>query len=494
MTASFSSKRKSLFLITLFLWMLIGVGCAVAPIVTSDGEQELGVKMAKEVEKSMGLYDAPELVEYVKKLGRRLSEHSPRQDVSYAFQVVDTAAPNAFALPGGYIYVSRGLLVLVNDEEELAGVLAHEIAHVASRHHAKSTGMSVITSPLRIGTGIVGAATGIVAPTIGGAIADVGEVTSELFIAPYSREQEREADREGQEIAAQAGYAPEGLSRFLQTLDRDEALHSGEPRSYSFFASHPALRKRVTSTAERAEGINVAQGKPIAEDRADLLSRLEGLIVGDNPALGLFQGRRFFHPNLDFSLLFPSQWDTLNTPQSVVGQAPNKDAVITVQMVGWGEDPYSVAKALGKTMEIDLLENSESTRINGLPAIRNKIGLDSAEGAMGLDMTWLAHQGRVYQITGVTSLKDFSAFQDTFFETAHTFRPLSNAERANIKVARLSVAKAREDETLGALIDQTGGIWSSAETAVANGIEEDEALLEGQLIKVAIERAYGRSR
>ncbi len=494
MTANFSNKGNSLFLITLFLWMLIGVGCAVAPIVTSEGEQELGVKMAKEVEQAMGLYDAPELVKYVKTLGRRLSEHSPRQDVSYAFHLVDMVEPNAFALPGGYIYVSRGLLALVNEEEELAGVLAHEIAHVASRHHAKSTGMSVITSPLRIGTGIVGAATGIVAPRIGGAIAGVGKATSALLIAPYGREQEREADREGQEIAAQAGYAPEGLSRFLKTLDRDEALHSDEPRRYSFFATHPALRERVTSTAERAEGINVAQGKPVAEDRADLLSRLEGLIVGDNPALGLFQGRRFFHPGLDFSFLFPSQWETSNTPKSVLGQAPNEDAIIMVQTVGWGEDPYPVVKALGKTMEIDLLEESESTRINGLPAIRNKIVLDSTEGTMGLDMTWIAHRGRVFQITGVCSPKDFSAFQETFFETANTFQALSYAERANIKVARLSVVKARETETLGALIEQTGGLWSSAETAVANGIEEDEELSEGQLIKVPIEKPYRRAR
>ena len=494
MTASFSRRRNSLFLLTLFLWILISVGCAVAPMVTSEGEQELGVKLAKEVERTMGLYDAPELVKYVEKLGRRLSEQSPRQDVSYAFHVVDMAEPNAFALPGGYIYVSRGLLAFVNDEEELAGVLAHEIAHVASRHHAKSTGMSVITSPLRIGTGIVGAATGIVAPRIGGVIAGVGEVTSALLTSPYSREQEREADRKGQEIAAQAGYAPEGLSRFLETLNRDEALHSGESRRYSFFATHPEMHKRVTSTAERAERIRVAQGKPIAKDRADLLFRLEGLIVGENPALGIFQGRRFLHPELDFTFLFPSQWEALNTPQFVVGQAPKKDAVITIQMVGWGEDPYLVVKALGKTLEIDLLKESESTHINGLPAIRNKIALDSAAGTMGLDMTWIAHQGRVYQLTGVTSLNDFSAFQEAFFEAANTFRPLSSADRANIQVARLSVIEAREAETLEAFIEQTGSVWSSAETAVANGIEEHQALSKGQLIKVPIETPYQRAR
>ncbi|MFB3114743.1 MAG: M48 family metalloprotease, partial [Nitrospirales bacterium] len=182
-------------------------GCAVNPVsgrsevvlVSAEKEKELGAQEAKKVEKTMGLVNDPEIVAYVKTVGRRLAIHSPRKDVNYTFQIVDMGEPNAFALPGGYVYVSRGLLVLVNSEDELAGVMGHEIGHVAGRHAVQRITRVAATSPLRIITGLAGAAVDIVAPDVGTAIADVGQAASALIIAPYSRDQEREADRVGQE-------------------------------------------------------------------------------------------------------------------------------------------------------------------------------------------------------------------------------------------------------------------------------------------------------
>ena len=147
-------------------------GCAVNPVsgksevalISAEEEQELGAQEAEKVKQSMGLIDDPEILAYVKAVGRRLAEHSPRKDVDYTFHIVDMEVPNAFALPGGYVYVSRGLLVLVNSEDELAGVMGHEIGHVAGRHAVQRVTRSVATSPFRIVTGIAGAAASIVAP------------------------------------------------------------------------------------------------------------------------------------------------------------------------------------------------------------------------------------------------------------------------------------------------------------------------------------------
>ena len=197
-----------IYLLTFFL-----NGCAVNPVtgksevalISAEEEQELGTQEADKVKKSMGLIDDPEIVAYVKAVGRRLAEHSPRKDVDYTFHIVDMEVPNAFALPGGYVYVSRGLLVLVNSEDELAGVMGHEIGHVAGRHAVQRVTRSVATSPFRIATGIAGAAASIVAPRVGNTIAGVGQVASAMVIAPYSRDQEREADRVGQEMAAKRG-------------------------------------------------------------------------------------------------------------------------------------------------------------------------------------------------------------------------------------------------------------------------------------------------
>jgi len=205
------SSRQMILPVLLGMYLLAFFlsGCAVNPVsgrpeavlISAEEERELGAQEAKNVEKTMGLVVDPEIVAYVKTLGSRLAEQSPRQDVHYTFQIVDMEAPNAFALPGGYVYVSRGLLVLVNSEDELAGVMGHEIGHVAGRHAVQRITRVAATSPLRIATGIAGAAVSIVTPRVGTAIADVGQVATALVIAPYSRDQEREADRVGQEIA-----------------------------------------------------------------------------------------------------------------------------------------------------------------------------------------------------------------------------------------------------------------------------------------------------
>lgn len=170
-------NANDICVLLIVVWLIfLSAGCATSPVMTPDKERAIGAEQARNVEQVMGLVEDPKLVRYLQALGRRLVVHSPPRDLSYTFYAVDMVEPNAFALPGGYIFVSRGLLALVNEEDQLAGVLAHEIAHVTSRHHAKSAGMSVITSPFRIATGIVGAATGIVAPRIGGAIAGVGQI------------------------------------------------------------------------------------------------------------------------------------------------------------------------------------------------------------------------------------------------------------------------------------------------------------------------------
>src|SRR6185369_12916072 len=198
------------------LLLVIGGGCAVNPVsgrpevtlVSEAKEQELGDAEAKNVAATMGLVDDPRLTGYVRAIGDRLAKFSPRTDVAYTFYIVDMPEPNAFALPGGYVYVSRGLLALTNSEDELAGVLGHEIAHVAARHAVRRVTRA---APLAIVTGLGAALTGIVSPTLGDLVGGVGGFAGALVLAPYSRGQENEADRLGQEFSAAAGWDPAGL-------------------------------------------------------------------------------------------------------------------------------------------------------------------------------------------------------------------------------------------------------------------------------------------
>ncbi|HZE89561.1 MAG TPA: M48 family metalloprotease [Verrucomicrobiae bacterium] len=199
------------------LALTLGGACARNPVsgrpemtlVSEAKERELGEAEARRVAETMGILEDPALSAYVRAVGERLAQFSPRTDVTYTFQIVDMEEPNAFALPGGPVYVSRGLLVLTNSEDELAGVLGHEIGHVAARHAVRRVTRA---APLAVVTGLGAAVTSIVSPMLGDLVGGIGGVAGAFVLAPYSREQEREADRIGQELAGAAGWDPAGLS------------------------------------------------------------------------------------------------------------------------------------------------------------------------------------------------------------------------------------------------------------------------------------------
>ncbi|MCP5069568.1 MAG: M48 family metalloprotease, partial [bacterium] len=257
----------------------------------------------------MGLVDDPELSAYVRAIGARLAANSPRQDTKYEFRVVDMPEANAFALPGGYIYVSRGLLTLCNSEEELANVMGHEVGHVAARHSAqretRAAGAGLLTA---LGTILAGAYGGAeAAQTVG----QIGQVAGAGLIASYGRDQERQADSVGQRLSARSGWDPHQMSTFLRTLEADGRLAHGN-RAPSFFDSHPATPERVGNTAALAGTLVRAATPPIARNRADFLRRIRGIMVGPNPAEGVVDGSSFLHVGMDFRMKFPDGWNVQN--------------------------------------------------------------------------------------------------------------------------------------------------------------------------------------
>ena len=476
----------------------IAAGCAVNPVsgrsevavLTADEERELGAEEAKKVESGMGLVADPALVTYVQAVGGRVAKQSPRQDVSYTFKVVNQADPNAFALPNGNIYVSRGLLALANSEDELAGVLAHEVVHVAARHTVRSANVAAATSPLRIATGIAGVAAGIITPRVGEGIMGLGETATEAFMAPYGRSQEREADDVGVGLAARAGYDPGGLPSILQALEREEALRRSGPSRQSFFDTHPATPERVRETERRASALRPEPGTPVVKTHGDFLARLDGLLVGDDPADGTFLGSRFFHPMLGITLQFPAEWQTRNTPRAAVGHTQDKEAVLLLTVAGKGEDPVQVARDAERAAGAPLLERATTLEINGLRAVRSVVAADGARGPTTLDFTWIAHGGIVYRIVGVSATRRYGAYRPLFDQTVSSFRAMRPADVAQIRETRLRVAPARAGERPAELARRTGSVWSADEIAVVNGLAADARLVAGQLIKVAIPEPY----
>jgi predicted Zn-dependent protease len=496
---AFSSAGRraatALLVSALTTWALVAAGCARNPVsgrpevvlVSAAQERKIGQEESKKVEAQMGLVTDAKLSGYIQQIGRRLAEHSPRQDVEYRFHVVDAPEPNAFALPGGYVYVSRGLLALANTEDELAGAIGHEIGHVAARHHVRQ---ATIATPFAIILGLPAAIVGTVSQTLGSVIAAPGKLTGGLVLARHSRNHEREADRIGMEMSASAGWDPAALSSILHTLEREDELSRGEPRRPDFFDSHPPMPERVESTAQRAATVARAPARPIAADRKALLDRLEGLLVGANPAGGVFAGEDFLHPELDFALSFPSDWKTDNQPEFVVAIPPEGDGktAIVLGLIGEGDDPVEGARA--DELDERLLEELEQVEINGLRAAR----VVSEKRGSGFDLTWIAHGGHVYRIASVSPASEFARHRDRFRDVARSFRPLRDADRATIRESRLRIRPGRQGESLAVFLQRTGGTWSAEEAAIANGLENGARLDRGELLKVPISQRYTPQR
>lgn len=482
-------------LIVPLLCLVAGIwaGCSVNPVsglpevtlVSAKQEQEIGDEEAKKVAEQMGLLDDNEFAPYLTQLGQRLAEQSPRKDVGYQFHVVGMVEPNAFALPGGYVYVTRGLLTLVNSEDELAGVVGHEIGHVAARHTVQKISRQ---GPFALLTNLVAGITGLVSPLVGSIIGGAGEFAQSLVFSPYSRSQESEADRVGQEMAANAGWDPAALSAFLSTLERDVELMSKGARKPSFFDSHPATPDRVAKTAEHAKELKRASRPPISASHEVFLARLDGLVVGQRAANGIVEGQTFRHPDFNFLVQFPEKWQVENSPQKILAAAPDGEAAVVLGAAAEGNDPLDGARAVEKaTKSTDIVSKTEPVTINGLSAAHTQI---EADGKVKLDITWIAHGGLIYQVVGLAPTKKFDTLETVFRSVAHSFRPLSATERANIKEKRIRLVKAHAGESIEALASRAHSAWKTEEVAVVNGLKSTAQLREGQVLKVAVEEPY----
>jgi predicted Zn-dependent protease len=471
--------------------------CATNPVtgrrelllMSAQREAQLGERMAAQVADEMGLVESPALTGYVEAIGKRLASHSPRRDVVYRFAIADMREPNAFALPGGYVYVSRGLLAIANSEAELANVIGHEIGHVAARHAAQRETRA-------LGVGVLAALGTVAAAAVGGesaaqGAAQIGQVAGAGLIASYSRDQERQADEVGQKLAAQAGWDPAAMASFLRTLGRDAELRSGEPRRPSFLDSHPMTRERVRDTAARADSLRVSTAAPIVASRSAFYSRLANLLVGPDPEQGVFREERFLHPALGFAIDFPRGWETQNAREAVAARAPEGDATLLLQVQGESGDPTAAAQRFAEENRLRL-QDDERERIGGLWTYRARAELQTEEGPAMAEWTWIAHPRAMFRLVGLAPPDRFGHYEGAFRAAARSFRALGDRERRGITELRLRVARAHAGETLSALSRRTGNAWSVEETAIANGITAEERLDGGQPVKIAVEVPFRR--
>lgn len=434
---------------------------------TEYQDRDVGEDAAASVRAQMGILDDPALSGYVKELGRRLVRHAPRRAFEYQFDIIDQAEPNAFALPGGQIFISRGLLTLANTEDELAGVMGHEIIHAANRHASAQQEMQRRQNPLSM-------------PYI-----KMGR------IAAYGRENERDADNGGQIIAARAGFDPMGLSTFLESLGQVERLQIGHSRLPGFFDTHPGTIERAATTAAHARELGVGSMRPervrTPEKRAAYVPRIDGLALGVRPSEGVFRGSTFLHADMNFHLRFPNGWRLSNTHKAVGAQSPKLDAVIFLEVDGPGDDPQAAAERFvaqrGEQMKLEV-KKAGPVKLGEIDGYRIEAEAFTGTNVTAM-ITFVPYSGVMFRLVGAAPRLAAQRYLGRFRNAARTFGPLTDEERASIHGIHASVVTAGPGEDLPTLAGRVGNVWNPSQTGVLNGYPSDVRFEGGEIVKIA---------
>lgn len=432
-------------------------------LLTSADDVRAGTESAQQVAAEVGLLEDPALVAYVDGIGRKLLRALPRRDFAYHFAIVDVMEPNAFALPGGFIYVSRGLLALVDDEDELACVLGHEIVHVAHRHAAQQQEVARRQSPLSL------------------------PMSRAATLAAYGRDMEREADAVGQRLCAAAGYDPKAMATFMRRLDQRERLLIGTPRAPTFLDTHPGTRERASIDSVRAGEMRWTRDPALGDVRRRYLDRIDGLVLGDRPETGIFLGELFVHPGLDFEITFPKGWLPQNTNRAVGAVAPRREAAVFLA----GDLPKgeleAVADEFARKARAEFgveLKSKQRVRLGTIDAVRYAFQGGNGPFAVAAEVTFFPFAGATWRMVAVAPLAARDRYFATILVSTRSFGPLRPENRARIELRRLRIVATRPGEDVVALGARTGCILDPARRALLNGLLGNETFAGGELMKI----------
>jgi len=457
--------------------------CATNPVsghpqfmLLSEGdEMKLGEKTDKQVMSQYGVYDDPKLVAYVEDMCRRLGKLSHRPELPYRLKVLDAPVVNAFAVPGGYVYFTRGILAALSSEAEMAGIMGHEIGHITARHSAQQYSRAQVA---QLGLGI-GAMLGPPGRIVSG-LAQIG--VGMLFLG-FSRENEREADDLGVEYSSRAGYDAREMARFFETLER---MNPGSDRSGlpGWFSTHPSPEDREgavrRAAAEWRRKLGMSDPK-IGRDA--YLKHIDGLIYGENPREGYWEKDTFYHPDLQFRFPVPPGWKTKNTRAMVQMVSEKEDAAILFTLSS-AAPPEAAAKKFVKDAGATVIE-SGARQVGGLPAHWVTSRIAAQQGVIQLRSCFILFQGKVYEFHGLTAQERFGDYRQAFERTMAGFGRITSRDILEVQPDRIRVRSARQAGSLRKALSGLGVAGDDMEKiAILNGMHPEDPVQAGVLIKV----------
>ncbi len=474
------SRRRLAAPASLFLLSLLGglQGCAVNPatgerqlvLISEYREIEMGREADPQIVASLGLLDDSEWQAYVQRLGETMALRSERPGLPWTFRVLEDPVVNAFALPGGFIYVTRGILTHFTSEAEFAGVLGHEIGHVTARHSVSQMSRAQLAQfGLGVGT--------ILRPDLA-PVAEAAETGIGLLFLSYGRDDEREADDLGLRYMSREGYDPASMAETFEMLADASGAREGTGGVPGFLSTHPDPLERRDRIVERIDAGEFA-GDRI--EREAYLNRLEGMRFGADPKLGYFEGSTFYHPAGAFRIEFPAGWEAENRADVVRAVSPEEEAVLTLML----EDAASPGAALDAFLAG--LEATSSNRsgapINGLEAARADFTVPTDRGRVTGAVAFVGHGGQVYGVLGYGSAEGWTRHAEAVRVTLGTFEPVTDPAVLNRQPDRVTLVRIPAAMTLENFHESYPSSVPIEAIATINHLDPGERIPAGTLVK-----------
>lgn len=482
------SKYFSLVLMALFL-----LECSRNPVtgkkefmlLSEEQEKALGAESDPGIIASYGLYEDQKLQNFIKDKGRQMGRISHRPNLNYQFRILDSPVVNAFAVPGGFIYFTRGIMAHFNNEAEFAGVLGHEIGHVTARHSASQYSKSVLAQ--------VGLVAGMVAFPEFQQFANVAQQGVGLLFLKFGRDDESQSDKLGVDYSTQIGYDAKEMADFFQTLKRLSAKNGHSLPN--FLSTHPDPADRYNKVYREARRVQANSNKTnLKVNRSSYLRMIDGLVYGEDPRQGFVENDVFYHPELKFRFNIPNNWQTINSPQQVQ-MGPEDGRAVMMMTLAQGKSLSEAERAMLQKYQMQKI-SSRNTTVNGLRARITTMEPASAQQQEGQQQQQqqqqirvlsylIEYNGLIYNFLGVSELKDFNYFTNIFEGTMASFKRLNDSSKLNVKPERIKVITIAKNGTLEKTL-RSNGISSNRleEFAILNGMELKDPVTKGMLLKV----------
>lgn len=465
--------------------MVWAVSCAMNPVthkrefmlLSSADELEMGKQTDPQILQTFGEYKDVALARYVNALGKKLGALSHQPDLDYSVKVLDSPVVNAFAVPGGYVYLTRGILAYMNDEAELAGVVAHEIGHIASRHSAQQYSRAQLA---QLGLGLGSMFSETFRKYAGVAQAGVG-----LLFLSYSRDMERQADALGVEYSSKAGYNADHMANLFVALER---LNPGEARSGlpGWFSTHPNPPDRIAAIKRDTQAWRAENPEyRFTVNRDVYLKQIDGIVFDEDPRQGYVENNIFYHPQLRFRFPVPAGWKVNNTASQVQMVNPEQNAAVLFAMAP-EKTPAAAADAFVKESRAAVIKR-ERTQVNGMAAQRMISDVTTEQGILRVVSYFILKDKTVYVFLGYTAQARFDGVFPVFDRTISQFQNLTESGKINVKPKRLALRRTTAQGSLRQAFQKFGIPDSEWEDlAILNGMTLDDAVPRNTTLKIVV--------